>query len=449
VILAVTVILVRGVEESARANAIMVAVKVGVVLLVIVVGAWFVNPNNWVGFPGPNPDCPNPFFPFCLGGVVAGAGMVFFSFIGFDAVSTHAEETVNPGRNLPFGILVSLAICTVLYVGVAAVVTGMVPWLLIAPVAPVVNAFVLMGGLLAKVAGIVIGIGAIAGMTSVLLVTYSGQARIFRSMSRDGLLPRRVFAAEHPRYRSPHRSLILTALVTAIIAGVTPAEKLLGMVAIGTLLAFSIVCAAVMILRKTDPGVERPFRVPGIYVIAPLGIVVNFAMMFSLDIDAWIRLGAWLVIGLVVYFSYGYWNSLLRRLRLNLFVIDGSFGIVRLPPDAATPVWAEAGGLVSVTRTADEVSVVCLEAAVPEGVACERGWRCLRVAGAMPLSAVGVLASLTAPLASAGISVFAVSTFDTDYLLVRTADFENALAALRAAGHTVGEAQGTGQPGHQ
>jgi hypothetical protein len=314
----------------------------------------------------------------------------------------------------------------------------MVPWLLIAPVAPVVNAFVLTGGLLAKVAGIVIGIGAIAGMTSVLLVTYSGQARIFRSMSRDGLLPRRVFAAEHPRYRSPHRSLILTAIVTAVIAGVTPAEKLLGMVAIGTLLAFSIVCAAVMILRRTDPGLERPFRVPWVYVIAPLGIVVNFAMMFSLEIDAWIRLGVWLVIGLVVYFSYGYWNSLLRRLRLNLLVIDGSFGIVRLPADSATPSWAVGGGLVSVTQTADEVSIVCRETAVPEGVTCERGWRCLGVAGTMPLSAVGVLASLTAPLASAGISVFAVSTFDTDYLLVRAADVENAIATLRAAGHTVG-----------
>jgi APA family basic amino acid/polyamine antiporter len=247
----VTIVLIRGVEESAKMNSIMVAVKVGVVMLVICFGAWFVKSNNWFGFPGPDPEFPNPFFPFGWAGVMAGAAVVFFSYIGFDAVSTHAEETINPGRNLPIGILGSLVICTILYLGVAVVLTGMVPWLALKKEAPVVNAFVDQGGVFASVAGIVIGIGALAGMTSVLLVTFSGQARIFRSMARDGLLPRGLFAAEHPRYRSPHRSLMLTGAAAALIAAFVPSAELLHMVAIGTLLAFALVCAAVMILRKT------------------------------------------------------------------------------------------------------------------------------------------------------------------------------------------------------
>ncbi|MBA4191928.1 MAG: amino acid permease [Planctomycetaceae bacterium] len=315
IMVVITVVLVRGVEESARMNSLMVGVKVCVVMFVILAGVWFITPSNWVGVPPPNNPGGSGFMPFGWTGVMAGAAIVFFSYIGFDAVSTHAEETHNPGKNLPIGILASLVICTILYMGVAIVLTGMVPWPEMAAQAPVVNAFVMQGGWLAKVAGIVIGIGALAGMTSVLLVTFSGQARIFRSMARDGLLPEGLFAAEHPQFRSPHRSLILTGTVAAAIAAFVPAEELLNMVAIGTLLAFALVCAAVMILRNTDPEHNRPFRCPFVYVIAPLGIVANVAMMFSLNHDAWIRLGVWLVIGMVVYFTYGRRHSVVRRLR--------------------------------------------------------------------------------------------------------------------------------------
>lgn len=314
IILSLTAILIRGVEESAKMNALMVGVKVGVVLLVIVAGMWFINPFNWYGVPPPDNPNGSGFMPFGWGGVMTGAAVVFFSYIGFDAVSTHAEETKDPGRNLPIGILGSLVICTILYMGVAVVITGMVAWPEMAKEAPILNAFVAKGGWFARSAGIIIGIGAIAGMTSVLLVTFSGQARIFRSMARDGLLPRGVFAAEHPKYRTPHRSLILTGAAASAIAVFVPGEELLNMVAIGTLLAFSLVCLAVMILRNTDPQHERPFRVPGVYVVAPLGIVANVAMMFSLNQDAWIRLVVWLVIGLAIYFSYGRRHSVVRMI---------------------------------------------------------------------------------------------------------------------------------------
>jgi APA family basic amino acid/polyamine antiporter len=304
----ITALLVRGVEESARANNVMVLVKVGVVLFVIGAGAWFVSPANWVAPPAPAPQgwLPNGWAP-----VVAAAGIVFFSYIGFDAVSTHAEETREPqGRNLCFGILVSLVICTVLYLGVAAVLTGMVPWTDLPGQAPVAAAFRVVGMPWAE---LVILVGAIAGMTSVLIVTFSGQARIFRTMAHDGLLPRGVFAAEHPRYRSPHRSLVLTGAVAAVVAGLVPSDELLQMVSIGTLLAFAVVCAAVLVLRRTNPEFHRPFRCPAVYLVAPLGIAANAYMMANLKSDAWVRLGAWLAVGLVVYFAYGYWNSDVRR----------------------------------------------------------------------------------------------------------------------------------------
>lgn len=313
VLLAITYLLVLGVRESATANAVMVVVKVGVVLLVVLVGAYFVTPHNWVGFPGPHAEHPHPFFPFGWGGVVTGAGIVFFAYIGFDAVSTHAEETVNPRRDLPFGILVSLAVCTVLYIGVAAVVTGMVPWSSLNKDAPIVSAFAQQGGWVARAAGVVIGVGALAGMTSVMIVTFSGQARIFRAMARDGLLPRRVFGVAHPRYHTPHRSIILIGCLSAAAAALMPFDLLLEMVSVGTLLAFAIVCAAVLVLRRTDPGRERPFRCPAVWVVAPLGIAVNAYMIASLDVGSWVRVVGWLAVGLVVYFAYGYRHSVLRR----------------------------------------------------------------------------------------------------------------------------------------
>ncbi len=304
----ITVILIRGIEESARMNSIMVVVKVGVVLFVICVGAWFVLPANWAAPPAP---APQGWLPFGWEPVIAGAGVVFFSYLGFDAVSTHAEETRQPqGRNLYIGILASLAICTVLYLGVAGVLTGMVPWSKLPDKAPVAAAFRVVGMGWAEIA---ILIGAIAGMTSVQIVTFSGQARIFRSMAHDGLLPRSVFAAEHPRFRSPHRSLVITGIVAALIAGLIPSEELLEMVAVGTLLAFALVCGGVMILRNTNPDIPRPFRCPAVYVVAPLGIIVNLYMMVNLSPEAWIRLGVWFVLGLVIYFGYSQRHSEARR----------------------------------------------------------------------------------------------------------------------------------------
>jgi APA family basic amino acid/polyamine antiporter len=309
IILAITYVLIRGVEESARMNSIMVVVKVGIVLFVILIGVWFVKSFNWFGFPPQNDPNGSGFLPFGWSGVMTGAAVVFFAYIGFDAVSTHAEETINPGRNLPLGILVSLIVCTVLYIAVAAVLAGMVPWQEIAKKAPVAAAFRRAG---MPWADIVTALGALAGMTSVLLVTFSGQARIFRAISRDGLLPHGLFGHEHPRFRTPHRSLILTGSIAAVIAALVPEEELLHMVSIGTLLAFAIVCAAVLILRNSNPEFYRPFRCPWVYVVAPLGIIVNIAMMLSLPIETWLRLVVWFVIGMVVYFTFGVRHSKAR-----------------------------------------------------------------------------------------------------------------------------------------
>jgi len=315
IMVVVTYILVRGVEESAKMNALMVVVKIGIVLFVILVGAWFVLPENWTNVPHPNNPSGSAFLPFGWGGVMTGAAMVFFAFIGFDAVSTHAEEAINPGRSLPRGILVSLAICTVLYIAVSAVLVGMVPWPEIAPQAPVAAAFERAG---MPWAAVIIDLGALAGMTSVLLVTFSGQARIFRAMARDGLLPKGLFASEHPKFGTPHRSLILTGSIAGLMAALTPPDILLEMVSIGTLLAFAIVCLAVMILRNTHPDFVRPFRCPWVYVVAPLGIIVNVAMMAALPFETWLRLVIWLVIGLVLYFAYGFRHSGTREVVSDL-----------------------------------------------------------------------------------------------------------------------------------
>jgi APA family basic amino acid/polyamine antiporter len=237
-----------------------------------------------------------------------GAAMVFFAYLGFDTVSTHAEETRRPRRDLPIGILASLVICTLLYIGVAIVLTGMVPYHQIDTKAAVSSAFARhgeSGAWFPRLAATLVGAGALAGMTSVLLITFQGQARIFLAMARDGLLPRRVFAAIHPRFRTPYRSTILTGTAVALVAAFTPAEELGNMVCIGTLMAFAIVCAAVLILRIAQPQVERPFRCPWVYVIAPLGVFVNLGMMLFLPPETWLRLVVWLAIGLVVYFAYG------------------------------------------------------------------------------------------------------------------------------------------------
>ena len=338
----VAAVLVRGVKGYAWANAALVAVKVGVVLFVIVAGLWFVNPANWTAIPPdarPQPADPaegwgllgslgvhtwlggadeatrSPFLPFGLSGVMLGAAVVFFSYLGFDTVSTHAEEARRPGRDLPIGILASLVVCTLLYIAVAAVLTGMVPYPQIDTKAAVADAFTRQGDTgdwFPRLAGILVGAGALAGMTSVLLVTFQGQARIFLAMARDGLLPRSVFAAVHPRFRTPHRSTLLTCGVVAGVAAFTPAEQLANLVCIGTLLAFAVVCGAVLLLRITDPTLPRPFRCPLVWVIAPLGVVVNVGMTLFLPVETWLRLGVWLALGLGVYAVYGRRHSRLR-----------------------------------------------------------------------------------------------------------------------------------------
>jgi APA family basic amino acid/polyamine antiporter len=257
------------------------------------------------------------FFPFGFSGMMVGAALVFFAYIGFDSISTHAEEAVRPQRDVPIGILASLAICTVLYMLVAAVITGMEPYPQIDTEAAVAAAFrrraEVEQSMLLRVSASLIATGALAGMTSVLLVTFLSQARIFLAMARDGLLPQSIFAAVHPRFRTPYRSTILMGVTMAILAGLLPIRMLEEMVNIGTLLAFILVCGAVLMLRITRPDVKRPFRCPAVYVVAPLGILVNLAMMLFLSIDTWYRLLIWLGVGLVLYFAYGMWNSSLRR----------------------------------------------------------------------------------------------------------------------------------------
>lgn len=290
-VLAITVILIIGIRESARFNAAMVILKVAVVLFVIVVGATYVNTANW-----------HPYLPFGIGGVLQGSAYVFFAYIGFDAVSTHAEEAINPQRDIPIGILASLGFCTVLYILVAAVLTGMVPFAEIDIHAPVAEAFARQG---MGVAVLFISSGALIGITSVLLVLMLSGSRVLLAMARDGLISREFFGAIHPRYQTPHLATIVVGLAVATLAALFPLKLLADLVNIGTLLAFVVVCAAVIIMRRTHPDLPRPFRTPWVPVVPALGIVVNLAMMLALGWHNWLRLFAWLGIGLVIYAVYG------------------------------------------------------------------------------------------------------------------------------------------------
>jgi APA family basic amino acid/polyamine antiporter len=272
----------------------------------------------------------SPFMPYGFAGIIFGASIVFFAYIGFDAISTHAEEAKRPQRDVPIGILASLVICTVLYIAVAAVITGMLPYPEIDSEAALASAFSEKarqgGGALLNAAAGLVATGALAGMTSVLLITFLSQARIFLAMSRDGLLPPSIFAAVHERFRTPHRSTILTGVIISVVAAVTPIRDLEEMVNIGTLMAFVIVCAAVLMLRIRRPDAERPFRSPAIYLVGPLGIVVNLIMMLFLPVLTWLRLVVWLVVGLVIYVGYGLWHSSLGRHKRGLPPLEGTAG---------------------------------------------------------------------------------------------------------------------------
>jgi basic amino acid/polyamine antiporter, APA family len=292
--LVITAILAIGIRESARFNALIVVTKVGVVLFVIGLGITYVNRANW------GHDWAT-FAPYGFSGVGAAAAYVFFAYIGFDAVSTTAQEAKNPQRDLPIGIILSLAICTILYISVAAVLTGMVPYGDVNIEAPVARAFLDRG---LTGASHIITLGALAGLTSVMLVMLLGQTRVLYAMANDGLLPRRFFAAIHPRFRTPWKNTILVGVLAAIVGSVTPIEDIGKMVNIGTLLAFIIVCIAVVVLRRTHPGQTRPFRTPGVPWVPILGVLFNGYMMYKLGWVNWARLIGWLIIGLFVYFGY-------------------------------------------------------------------------------------------------------------------------------------------------
>ncbi len=317
----ITTILVIGIRESATLNVLMVITKLLIVLFVIVVGFQYVDSKNWEPF-APYGYSGLSFFGKPLfgqsrpGGIpvgmLAGAAIIFFAYIGFDSVSTHAEEARKPQRDVPIGIIASLIICTILYILVAAVLTGMIRYDQIDINAPVANAFAQKG---LPWAQRLIDVGAIAGITSVLLVMMLSQPRVLLAMARDGLLPQSFFGAVHERFRTPWKGTIVTGIFVGSMASFIPLRILAEMTNIGTLLAFVIVCTAVLIMRKTHPDAERPFRAPLVPFVPVMGILSCLMLMFSLPEENWWRLFIWLGIGLVIYFSYGRYHSVMARLR--------------------------------------------------------------------------------------------------------------------------------------
>ncbi|HJP57878.1 MAG TPA: amino acid permease [Gemmatimonadales bacterium] len=307
IVLIASAILVIGIEESAKVNNIIVVLKIAVVLMFIAFGLGYVNTANWHPF---IPQNTGTFGQFGWSGVFRGAGLIFFAYIGFDAVSTAAQEAKNPQRDMPIGILGSLAICTVLYILVSMVLTGVIKYDQLNVAHPVAYAVENVAGL--RWLTPFITVGAVLGLGSVVLVMLLGQSRVFYSMSRDGLMG--PWAGKvHPKYRTPYLSTIYVGLIVAVITGTFPIQLLGELVNIGTLLAFVLVCAGVWILRRTRPDLERPFRTPLVPFVPILGIISCFGLMATLPGDTWIRLFVWLLIGFVIYFSYGRKHSHLQQ----------------------------------------------------------------------------------------------------------------------------------------
>jgi APA family basic amino acid/polyamine antiporter len=306
IICAVSILLMIGIKESASVNAVVVVIKVAVVLVFIGVGIWFIKGSNYVPF---IPENTGKFGEFGWSGVLRAAGVIFFAYIGFDAVSTAAQEAKNPQKDMPVGIIGSLIICTILYVAFAFVMTGLANYKefkgMAAPVAVAIayTPYLWLQPL--------IKMAIIAGFTSVILVMLLGQSRVFFSMSRDGLLPK-VFSDIHPKFRTPWRSNLLFMVFVSLFSAFAPISVVGNMTSIGTLFAFIIVCAGILIMRRTQPGVARPFRTPWVPLVPVLGILVNFAMMYGLGWGNWARLVGWMIIGLCIYFSYSRHHSHLR-----------------------------------------------------------------------------------------------------------------------------------------
>jgi APA family basic amino acid/polyamine antiporter len=307
IIAIVSALLIRGIQESARVNSTIVVVKVAVVLAVVGAGIFYIKSQNYVPF---IPENTGKFGHFGWSGILRGAGVIFFAYIGFDAVSTAAQEAKNPQRDMPVGILGSLVICTVLYIAFGFVLTGLVNYKdLHNDAHPVVTAINQTPFLWLRTATT---IGVICGFTTVILVMLLGQSRVFYAMSCDGFLPK-VFSTLHPRWKTPWISNVIFMIGTGLMGGLVPIEVLGHMTSIGTLLAFIIVCAGVLVLRKTHPGLERSYRVPLVPFVPVAGILVCLAMMVSLDIATWIRLVGWLIVGMLIYIGYSRTSARIAR----------------------------------------------------------------------------------------------------------------------------------------
>ena len=306
IVVVVSLLLMIGIQESARVNSLIVVIKVSVVVVFIIVGYNYINPSNYTPF---IPQNTGVFGEYGWSGIVRAAGVIFFAYIGFDAVSTAAQEARNPQRTMPIGIIGSLVICTILYVLFAWVMTGMVNYKDLRVAAPVALAidqtpYPWLAGL--------ITLAIIAGFTSVILVMLLGQSRVFFSMSRDGLLPK-IFSDIHPKWSTPYRSNLLFMVFVSLFSAFAPISVVGHMTSIGTLFAFSLVCAGILVMRRTHPDLARPFRTPLVPLVPILGILVNIFLMYGLGWENWLRLFVWLVIGLVIYFTYSRYHSNLAR----------------------------------------------------------------------------------------------------------------------------------------
>ena len=301
----VTAVLIKGIQEASKANNVIVFIKIAVVLFVIIVGAFYIDIANWTPFiPAEVPEIVDGIATgkvnFGYGGVLTAATIVFFAYIGFDAVSTQAGEAINPKKDVPFAIIASLIICTVLYILVSLVLTGMVPYTSLDKAAPVASAFSEIG---LTWAVFIITLAATAGLTSVMLVMMLGQTRIFLGMSKDGLMPP-FFKVIHPKYKTPYKGTILVGAIISIVAALTPIDKVSALCSMGTLLAFAMVCVAVMILRYKKPELDRPYRTPAVYLVGSLGVAFNLFLMYFVRRDTWIAFIIWGIIGIAVYFLY-------------------------------------------------------------------------------------------------------------------------------------------------